>query len=168
VRRGFRSDPVPDDVLLRILDAAHHAPSVGFSQPWDFLVVRDVVIRTRVQRLVERERQRYAASLPAARARAFADVKVEAILDPSVNIVVTSDPTRDGRYVLGRQTQPRMAAFSTACAVQNLWRGDLSRPGAGHRHRGREAAGRPGDRTAGLGTRGRDGRGGRRGRRRAG
>src|SRR5207302_5024799 len=58
---------------------------------------------------------------PASRAAAFAALKVEAILETPVNIVVTSDATRGGRHVLGRQTQPRMAAFSTACAVQNLW-----------------------------------------------
>lgn len=121
VRSGFRLDDVPDDALTRVLEAAHHAPSVGFSQPWDFLVIRDVPTRERVRALVHRERDRYAASLPAARQRAFADLKVEAILDTPLNIVVTSDPTRGGRHVLGRQTQPQMAAFSTACAVQNLW-----------------------------------------------
>jgi nicotinate-nucleotide--dimethylbenzimidazole phosphoribosyltransferase len=121
VRSGFVIDPVPDDVLRRILGAAHQAPSVGFSQPWDFLVLTDLDTRTRVQRLVDAERNRYAASLPAARASAFAGLKVEAILETPVNIVVTSDRTRGGRHVLGRQSQPQMAAFSTACAVQNLW-----------------------------------------------
>ena len=121
VRTGFRLDPIPDDVLLRVLDAAHHAPSVGFSQPWDFLVVRDVPTRERVRTIVHRDRDRYAASLPAARAAAFARLKVESILDTPLNVVVTSDPTRGGRHVLGRQTQPQMASFSTACAVQNLW-----------------------------------------------
>ena len=121
VRSGFRLDPIPDDVLTRVLDAAHHAPSVGFSQPWDFLVVRDIETRRRVRRIVHRERDRYAASLPAARAQAFAKLKVEAILETPVNVVVTSDPTRGGRHVLGRSAQPQMSAFSTACAVQNLW-----------------------------------------------
>lgn len=121
VRTGFRLDPIPDDVLLRVLDAAHHAPSVGFSQPWDFLVVRDLATRERVRAIVHCERDRYAASLPAARAAAFAGLKVESILDTPLNVVVTSDATRGGRHVLGRQTQPQMAAFSTACAVQNLW-----------------------------------------------
>jgi nicotinate-nucleotide--dimethylbenzimidazole phosphoribosyltransferase len=121
VRTGFRLDPVPDDVLTRVLDAAHHAPSVGFSQPWDFLVIRDEATRRRVRDLVHRDRDRYAASLPRARAQAFAQLKVEAILETPLNLVVTSDATRGGRHVLGRMTQPRMAAFSTACAVQNLW-----------------------------------------------
>ena len=121
VRNGFTLDPVDDAALTRVLQAAHQAPSVGFSQPWDFLVLRDLELRTRIQRMVQRERDRYAASLPAARARAFANLKVEAILETPVNVVITSDATRGGRHVLGRQTQPKMASFSTACALQNLW-----------------------------------------------
>lgn len=121
VRTGFRLDPVPDDVLTRVLGAAHAAPSVGLSQPWDFLLLRDRSVRERVHSLAQRQRQVYAASLPVARARAFRDLKVEAILETPLNIVVTCDRTRGGRHVLGRHTQPQMAAYSTACAVQNLW-----------------------------------------------
>jgi len=121
VRNGFTMHPVDDDVLTRVLGAAHQAPSVGFSQPWDFIIIRDETTRRRVRDLVHRERDRYAASLPASRRTAFAGMKVEAILETPLNIVVTSDATRGGRHVLGRQTQPEMAAFSTACAVQNLW-----------------------------------------------
>lgn len=121
VRTGFTLDPIADDVLARILTAAHQAPSVGYSQPWDFLVLRDLDVRTRIKQLVQRNRDEYAAALPTARANAFAPLKVEAILDTPLNVVVTSDPTRGGRHVLGRHSQPQMAAFSTACAVQNLW-----------------------------------------------
>jgi nicotinate-nucleotide--dimethylbenzimidazole phosphoribosyltransferase len=121
VRTGFRPDPVPDDVLARVLAAAHHAPSVGFSQPWDFLLVRDPEVRARVHRLTARQREAYAATLPGARAAAFRGLKVEAVLDTPLNVVVTCDRTRGGRHVLGRHTQPQMAVYSTACAVQNLW-----------------------------------------------
>ena len=121
VRQGFRSDPVPDEVMLRILEAAHTAPSVGFSQPWDFLVLRDRETRTRVRDLVQQARQAYAHSLPGGRQRAFGGLKIESILDTPLNLVVTSDPTRGGRHTLGRHTQPRMSAYSTALAVENLW-----------------------------------------------
>ncbi len=121
VRQGFLPDPVPDDVLLRVLQAAHTAPSVGFSQPWDFLILRDLETRTRVRDLVVRARRAYADSLPAARQQAFAGLKIESVLDTPLNIVVTNDPTRGGRHTLGRHTQPRMSAHSTASAVQNLW-----------------------------------------------
>ncbi|HEV2343374.1 MAG TPA: nicotinate-nucleotide--dimethylbenzimidazole phosphoribosyltransferase [Actinocrinis sp.] len=121
VRNDFLPDEVPTEVLTRILEAAHTAPSVGLSQPWDFLVIRDHAMRQRVHELAVRQRRAYAASLPKARARAFAALKVEAILDTPVNIVVTCDPTRGGRHTLGRYTQPMMAPFSSCLAVENLW-----------------------------------------------
>ncbi len=122
VRSGFLPDrPVPDDVLHRVLAAAHAAPSVGFSQPWDFLLLRDRAVRGRVHAHVAAARAAYAASLPAARAAAFRELKVEAILDTPLNIAVTCDPTRGGRHTLGRHTQPSMAPYSAVGAVQNLW-----------------------------------------------
>jgi nicotinate-nucleotide--dimethylbenzimidazole phosphoribosyltransferase len=120
VRSGFSPRPVPDDVLHRMLAAAHAAPSVGFSQPWDFMVVRDHGIRTQVRDLVLAARDYYAAQLPWPRAQRFRDLKVESILDTPLNIVVTSDPTRGGRHTLGRATQPKMSAYSTCLAVENL------------------------------------------------
>jgi nicotinate-nucleotide--dimethylbenzimidazole phosphoribosyltransferase len=121
IRNDFLPDELPIDVLTRILEAAHTAPSVGFSQPWDFLVLRDEERRRAVHDLAVRQRKAYAASLPKARAKAFAALKIEAILDTPVNIVVTCDPTRGGRHTLGRYTQPMMAPFSTCLAVENLW-----------------------------------------------
>ncbi|HUY52789.1 MAG TPA: nicotinate-nucleotide--dimethylbenzimidazole phosphoribosyltransferase [Streptosporangiaceae bacterium] len=121
VRNGFLPDPVPDDVLTRVLTAAHQAPSVGLSQPWDFIVLRERAVRERVLSLARGQQEVFAASLPGPRARAFRELKVEAILDTPLNIVVTCDPTRGGRNVLGRHAQPQVAAYSTACAVQNLW-----------------------------------------------
>ena len=121
VRRGFRPDPVPADVLGRVLAAAHQAPSVGLSQPWDFIVVTDRSRRERVAALAARHRDDFAAALPAARARAFDHLKIESILDTPVNVVVTCDRTRGGRHTLGRATQPRTADFSSVLAVSNLW-----------------------------------------------
>jgi nicotinate-nucleotide--dimethylbenzimidazole phosphoribosyltransferase len=121
IRNGFRSDPIPHDVLLRVLEAAHTAPSVGHSQPWDFVVIRSEKTRERMHELAMRQREAYAKSLPKARARQFRELKIEAILDTPVNIVVTADPTRGGRHTLGRHTQPQMAPYSSALAVENLW-----------------------------------------------
>jgi len=121
IRTGFTAEPVSDDVLLRILRAAHRAPSVGLSQPWDFLVVRDEQRRAQVQRLAAGHRDAFADGLPQGRRRQFDRLKVEAILEAPVNVVVTCDPTRGGRNVLGRATMPETAGYSTACAVQNLW-----------------------------------------------
>src|ERR1700760_3455686 len=121
IRNGFLPDPVADDVLTRVLAAAHQAPSVGLSQPWDFLILRDREVRTSVQRLAQAHRDAFAATLPGARALAFRPLKVEAILESPVNVVVTCDPTRGGRHVLGRHAQPQVAEYSAVCAVQNLW-----------------------------------------------
>ncbi len=121
VRRDFVSDPIPADVLERVLAAAHQAPSVGFSQPWDFIVIADPDRRARIKALAERSRDDFAGSLPAARARSFDRLKTEAILQTPVNIVVTCDPTRGGRHTLGRHAQPQTAAYSSVLAVANLW-----------------------------------------------
>ncbi|MBT2399115.1 nicotinate-nucleotide--dimethylbenzimidazole phosphoribosyltransferase [Streptomyces sp. ISL-100] len=121
IRNGFRSDPIPHDVLLRVLEAAHTAPSVGHSQPWDFVVIRSAETRRTMHELAVRQRDAYAKSLPKGRAKQFKELKIEAILDTPVNIVVTADPTRGGRHTLGRHTQPQMAPYSSALAVENLW-----------------------------------------------
>jgi nicotinate-nucleotide--dimethylbenzimidazole phosphoribosyltransferase len=112
VRQGFRPDPVPADVLGRVLAAAHQAPSVGLSQPWDFIVITDRARRERIAALARRHRDEFAADLPGARARAFDRLKIESILDTPVNIVVTCDRTRGGRHT---------ADFSSVLAVANLW-----------------------------------------------
>ncbi|WP_433396068.1 nicotinate-nucleotide--dimethylbenzimidazole phosphoribosyltransferase [Streptomyces sp. CA-146814] len=121
IRNGFRSDPIPHEVLLRVLEAAHTAPSVGHSQPWDFVVIRSAETRRSMHELAQRQREAYARSLPKGRAKQFKELKIEAILDTPVNIVVTADPTRGGRHTLGRHTQPQMAPYSSALAVENLW-----------------------------------------------
>ena len=121
VRRNFRPDPVPPEVLERVLAAAHLAPSVGFSQPWDFIVITDPDRRARIRGLAERCRREFAASLPTARARAFDQLKTEAIVEAPVSIVVTCDPTRGGRHTLGRHAQPQTAAYSSVLAVASLW-----------------------------------------------
>ncbi|MEU6525491.1 nicotinate-nucleotide--dimethylbenzimidazole phosphoribosyltransferase [Streptomyces sp. NPDC046924] len=121
IRNGFRDDPIPHEVLLRVLEAAHTAPSVGHSQPWDFVVIRSAETRRSMHELATRQRDAYAKTLPKGRAKQFKELKIEAILDTPVNIVVTADPTRGGRHTLGRHTQPQMAPYSSALAVENLW-----------------------------------------------
>jgi len=121
VRQGFLPDPVDDATLERVLAAAHQAPSVGFSQPWDFILITDAEQKRRIAELARRHRDDYAAELPGSRAKAFATLKIESILDTPVSIVVTCDRTRGGRHTLGRRTQPATADFSSVLAVSNLW-----------------------------------------------
>lgn len=121
VRAEFTGEPVADDVLLRILDAAHRAPSVGMSQPWDFVVVRDQATRRAFREHVAIERDAFAASLPPERRATFDGIKIEGICESSLGVVVTHNQERGGPQVLGRHTMADTGLFSTVLAIQNLW-----------------------------------------------
>src|ERR1700722_14713535 len=112
VRSQFLPDPVPDDVLNRILDAAHHAPSVGFMQPWDFLVIRDPDIRQLVHRNFESARQNAAQVYKDQRRKLYDSLKLAGIVEAPVNICVTCDHTRAKGGGLGRQTDPSVDLYS--------------------------------------------------------
>ncbi len=119
--RSFRPDSVPEDVLARILAAAHHAPSVGFMQPWDFLLVKDLEARRRVKHLFDEVRRAEARLFDEPRRTKHLSMKLEGILDAPLNLCVTCDPTRGGSQVLGRGSIPETDVYSTCLAVQNLW-----------------------------------------------
>lgn len=121
VRSGFDGRPVPGAVLRRILEAAHHAPSVGFSQPWNFVLVRDEQTRRAVKASFERERERSAAQLEEPRKSEYLSFKLEGILESALNVCVTYDPSRSGPFVIGRSSMPEAGVYSACCAVQNLW-----------------------------------------------
>ncbi|MDP9484380.1 MAG: 5,6-dimethylbenzimidazole synthase [Actinomycetota bacterium] len=119
--RSFLDDPVPEEVLVRILTAAHHAPSVGFMQPWDFLLIRDRETRESIKELSDKERQAAAIFFDEPRRSKYLSMKLEGILDAPLNLCVTCDPTRGGPQVLGRSSIPETDVYSTCLAVQNLW-----------------------------------------------
>jgi 5,6-dimethylbenzimidazole synthase len=119
--RSFRSDPVPPDTLARILSAAHQAGSVGFSQPWNFIVIDDLEIRKEIRRHVEAERLRAATAFPPERQEQYLAFKLEGILDAPLNICITCDRKRFGPAVLGRNTMRDTDLYSTCAAIQNLW-----------------------------------------------
>jgi nicotinate-nucleotide--dimethylbenzimidazole phosphoribosyltransferase len=119
--RRFRPDPIPDDVLRRVLGAAHVAPSVGHSQPWRFIVVRDPDIRTRAGLLADRERLRQAAQLEPDAARRLKDLKLEGLREAPVGVVVCCDRRTPAAGVLGRATFADADMWSCAAAIENLW-----------------------------------------------
>ncbi len=119
--RRFRSDPVPDEVLVRILDAAHHAGSVGFMQPWNFLVIRSLEVRSKVFDVFDRENTRAADNYSGDRRSLYGSLKLQGILDAPLNLAVTCDRGRGGPHVLGRNTIADTDVYSTCCAIQNLW-----------------------------------------------
>ncbi|MBV9121407.1 MAG: 5,6-dimethylbenzimidazole synthase [Chloroflexi bacterium] len=118
--RRYRRESVDDTVLWRILEAAHHGPSVGFMQPWNFILVRDVQVKSKVKGLFERERQAAACFYDEPQRSAYLGFSLEGILDAPINLCVTCDPSRGGE-VLGRNSQPETDVYSTCCAIENLW-----------------------------------------------
>lgn len=121
VRDQFRPDPVPDELVRRLLEAAHAAPSVGFMQPWNFLLVRDAERREAVWRAFSRANDEAAEMFAEGRRGDYGRLKLEGIRKAPLGICVTCDPTRGGPVVLGRTHNPRMDSYSVACAIQNLW-----------------------------------------------
>ncbi len=123
VRSHFVERKIPNEVLAHILNAAHHAPSVGFSQPWNFILIRNDATRQKVKESFLRERERSAAMLDGDRARQkqYMSLKLEGIMESDVNVCVTYDPTRFGPFVLGRTSIEETGVYSVACAIQNLW-----------------------------------------------
>jgi 5,6-dimethylbenzimidazole synthase len=121
VRGQFTGAPVPEDALDRILTAAHEAPSVGLSQPWDFIVVRDRELRQTFHTHVHTERETFAATLDSDAARRFARIKIDGILESTLSVVVTYDAGRGGPAVLGRHAIADAGLYSVCLAIQNLW-----------------------------------------------
>ena len=121
VRDQFLPHPLPDDLVRRLLKAAHSAPSVGFMQPWNFLLVRSEEKRRAVHAAFERANEEAANLFEGERQNTYRSLKLQGILKAPLSICVTCDPTRAGEVVLGRTHNPRMDVYSTVCAVQNLW-----------------------------------------------
>jgi 5,6-dimethylbenzimidazole synthase len=119
MRRFVAGGAVGDDVLARLLQAAHAAPSVGLMQPWRFIRITDDSLRRRIHALVDEERPLTAAAL-GERAEEFLALKVEGILECAELFVVALCDNRD-EHVFGRRTLPQMDLASVSCAIQNLW-----------------------------------------------
>lgn len=121
VRDQFLPDPVPDDVLIRLLQAAHNAPSVGFMQPWNFIIVRDAEKRAQAWKVFSKANDEAADMFSGERKATYQSLKLEGIRKAPVNLIVTCDRSRGGSVILGRTHNTQMDLYSTVCAVQNLW-----------------------------------------------
>lgn len=121
VRGEFLPDPLPDELVARILNAGHRAPSVGLSQPWDFILVRDAVQREAMAQIFAKANAE-AAELFAREGRDnYRALKLEGIQSAPLNICVTADPARNPQTVIGTTHMPDMQLFSTVCAIENMW-----------------------------------------------
>jgi 5,6-dimethylbenzimidazole synthase len=121
VRRNFVRKPIAAAVLGRILTAAHHAGSVGFMQPWDFVVIRERTTKRAVKQLFMQANAGAAMRYEGARATLYRSLKLEGIEEAPINLCVTCTRQRGGRHVLGRSTVRETDLYSTCCAIQNLW-----------------------------------------------
>ena len=121
VRAEFDGTVVDDETLRRILGAAHQAPSVGNTQPWDFVVVRKPDTLSAFAAHVAACRQDFADKLDAERRKTFDPIRIEGIETSGTGVVVTYDPNRGGRHVLGRDTVDDTGLFSAVLAIENLW-----------------------------------------------
>lgn len=117
--RHFTNEPVDEEILERLLKAAHFAPSVGFMQPWRFIRITDQRIRQDIHELVEEERIATARAM-GEREDEFMKLKVEGLLDCAEVLVVSLMGDRD-KHIFGRRTLPEMDLASVSCAIQNMW-----------------------------------------------
>ncbi len=121
VRGQFKPDPITDEVLSRVLYAAHHAPSVGFMQPWNFVLVRSQRIKQQIHGAFTQANQDAVQKFPPDKTKLYNSLKLEGILESPINVCITCDRSRGGPVVLGRTSQKEMDLYSTVCAVQNFW-----------------------------------------------
>lgn len=121
VRGQFTGEPISPEALGRVLHAAHAAPSVGLTQPWDFVLVADPEVRRAFYEHVHHERATFAESLDAETADRFASIKIDGILEATLSLVVTYDPARGAPHVLGRHAIADAGLYSVCLAIENLW-----------------------------------------------
>ncbi len=119
--RQFKPDPIPLLTVEKILHAAHNAGSVGFMQPWNFIVIDDLEIKKKISKNFSKANDEASRHYSDERKELYSSLKLEGILEAPINICVTCDRERSGPHVLGRNTVPDTDIFSTCCAVQNLW-----------------------------------------------
>ena len=121
VRGDFKSEPIPDEVLKRVLTAAHHAPSVGFMQPWNFIVVKNTETKKKIKKAFASAHAEATKMFDEEKRKKYKSLKLEGIIEAPIGICVTCDRTRNGPVVIGRTAIPEMDLYSSVCAVQNLW-----------------------------------------------
>ena len=119
--RQFKPDAIPQEVIRNILKAAHHAGSVGFMQPWNFILVQDISVRKKIKEIFDDQNRLAADRYEGERKNLYQSLKFEGILESPLNLCVTCDRTRKGPHVLGRNSIVDTDIYSTCCAIQNLW-----------------------------------------------
>jgi 5,6-dimethylbenzimidazole synthase len=119
--RGNRFLPteVKDELLDKLLSAAMHAPSVGFSQPWEFVVIRDAAIKQQVREIFDEENEKAAALFKDGKKEHYSRLKLEGITEAPVNLAIFYKPSEEP--VLGQTSMKEAGHYSVVCAIQNIW-----------------------------------------------
>src|SRR5260370_41148667 len=121
VRSGFRPEPLPQDLVLRLLQSAHQAPSVGLMQPWRFILIRSEEIRQAVHAIFQQVNIEARQTYSGERAQLYSQLTLQGILTAPLNLCVVCDSESSRGHALGRHTMPQTAIYSSVCALQNLW-----------------------------------------------
>lgn len=121
VRSDFTDELISEEILKRVLTAAHHAPSVGFMQPWDFIVVNDDRTKQKIKNGFDQANAKSQKMFSKDKQEKYQQLKLEGILEAPLGICVTCDRDRNGPVVLGKTIKAEMDVYSAVCAVQNLW-----------------------------------------------
>ncbi|TWF38941.1 cob(II)yrinic acid a,c-diamide reductase [Chitinophaga polysaccharea] len=115
----FLSVPLEEAVIDQLLTAALHAPSVGFSQPWEFVLIRDEVVKQQVRNSFQEENSRAIPQFSEEKQPEYIRLKLEGIMEAPLNIAVFYKPS--DKPVLGQTAMSEAGLYSVVCAVQNMW-----------------------------------------------
>jgi len=115
----FLQTAVEDDILDKLLLAAVHAPSVGFSQPWEFVVIRDAAIKQQVREVFDEENSRAKDLFKNKKRELYTSLKLEGITEAPVNLAIFYKPSDEP--VLGQTSMKEAGRYSVVCAIQNIW-----------------------------------------------
>ena len=121
VRSWFSNEKIPDETISKILLAGHYAPSVGLSEPWNFIIIKDINTRKKIKELVDKKRSEFYNSLPEDKKEKFEKIKIEGIIESYANIAVTCDFNRKSPNILGRTFIKETSEYSTVLAIENMW-----------------------------------------------
>lgn len=120
-RGEFLPEQISDEVINRILDAAHHSPSVGFMQPWDFIVIKDKDVKQDIKNAFVVAHDEAKEMFDDEKKNIYSKLKLEGITEAPIGICITCDRNRTGDTVIGRTANLEMDLYSSVCAVQTLW-----------------------------------------------
>jgi nicotinate-nucleotide--dimethylbenzimidazole phosphoribosyltransferase len=115
----FLHTPIPEDVLEKILLAALNGPSVGFSQPWEFVVIRERETRQRIRDSFDAENTKATPLFDEEKSKKYAGMKLEGILEAPLSVAVFYKPVKG--VVLGQTSMKEVGLYSVVCAIQNMW-----------------------------------------------